>query len=113
MHMKVLESDRGILELFGRKRVPRGNTMGYFLRRFKRKEIKVLADINMWLVKRLIRSKGLRHITIDIDSTLIESDKREAKRTYKGFHGYNPLLAVIKEIKVVIRGVFREVYIAR
>jgi len=108
MHMKVLESDRGMLELFGRKRVPRGNTMGYFLRRFRRREIKVLADINMWLVKRLIRSKGLRHITIDIDSTLIESDKREAKRTYKGFHGYNPLLAVIKEIKVVIRGVFRE-----
>ena len=42
-------------------------------------------------------------MTLDIDSSLVEADKKEAQKTYKGFDGYNPLLAWLDEPNVAIR----------
>ncbi len=107
-HIGVLNSDEGLLELFGRDRIPRDNTLGYFLKKFKRRDIWVLSEINTDLVRKGIKALGLRHITIDQDSSLVESEKEEAKKTYKGFYGYNPIFGMIKELGMVIRGVFRD-----
>lgn len=50
---------------------------------------------------------GHKRLTLDIDSSLIEADKKEAQKTYKGFNGYNPLLAWLDEPYVFLSGVFR------
>jgi hypothetical protein len=47
-------------------------------------------------------------VTLDIDSTVIESDKKNAQRTFKGVDGYNPLLAWLEELDMFVGGVFRE-----
>ena len=56
----------------------------------------------------LVLKKNPKRITFDLDASLIESYKKSAKRTYKGFKGYDPLLMVIAEYNLVYMGIFRE-----
>ena len=46
--------------------------------------------------------------TIDLDATVIESWKREAKATYEGGTGYQPVLALWAEMNVVVAEEFRD-----
>ena len=46
--------------------------------------------------------------TVDLDATIIESWKREAKATYEGGTGYQPVLALWAEMNVVVAGQFRD-----
>ena len=46
--------------------------------------------------------------TLDVDATLIESWKREAKLTYEGYTGNQPLPALWAEINLVVADEFRD-----
>ena len=46
--------------------------------------------------------------TIDLDATVIESWKREAKATYQGGSGYQPQVALWAEMNVVVADEFRD-----
>ena len=46
--------------------------------------------------------------TLDVDATVIESWKREAKLTYEGCTGYQPVLALWAEMSVVVADEFRD-----
>jgi hypothetical protein len=48
-----------------------------------------------------------RIATVDQDATMIESRKREAKATYEGERGYQPMLAVWAETDLVLADQFR------
>jgi hypothetical protein len=45
---------------------------------------------------------------VDLDATIIESHKREAKLSYQGQPGYQPLLALWAELNVVLADEFRD-----
>jgi hypothetical protein len=49
-----------------------------------------------------------RIATVDQDATIIESRKREAKATYEGERGYQPMLAVWAETGLVLADQFRD-----
>src|SRR2546430_11027993 len=46
--------------------------------------------------------------TVDEDATIIESRKREAKATYEGERGYQPMLAVWAETGLILADEFRD-----
>src|ERR1035437_8272385 len=46
--------------------------------------------------------------TLDLDATLIESWKREAKTTYANTTGYQPMLGLWAELNVVVADEFRD-----
>ena len=46
--------------------------------------------------------------TVDLDSTIIESWKRQAQRTYEGSTGYQPTLAVWAEMDLILADEFRD-----
>src|SRR2546425_12254796 len=46
--------------------------------------------------------------TVDQDATIIESRKREAKATYEGERGYQPMLAVWAETGLILSDEFRD-----
>jgi len=46
--------------------------------------------------------------TIDIDATIVESDKRAARPTYEGCTGYQPVIALWAEQDVVLADEFRD-----
>jgi hypothetical protein len=68
-----------------------------------------LAQVNQDVVQELGRRCPDQKIaTIDLDATIIESWKREAKTHYEGGTGYQPMLAVWAEMNVVVADEFRD-----
>jgi hypothetical protein len=68
-----------------------------------------LAQVNRDLVQAVAqRSSGQKIATVDVDATVIESWKREAKPTYQGGHGYQPVLALWAELDLVLADEFRD-----
>lgn len=68
-----------------------------------------LAQVNQDLVQELgRRCRDQKMATIDLDSTIIESWKREAQPTYQGGRGYQPMLALWAEMNVVVADEFRD-----
>ncbi len=67
-----------------------------------------LAQVNREGVSELARRcAGERIATIDLDATVIESWRREAKATYEGGSGYQPMVALWAEMNVVTAEEFR------
>ncbi len=45
---------------------------------------------------------------LDIDATIIEAEKGDSKKTYKGIYGYQPVPGIISENAMVVGSEFRE-----
>jgi len=68
-----------------------------------------LAQVNRELVGEVARRGERQKIaTVDLDTTVIESWKREAKATYQGGRGYQPMLALWAEMDLVLADEFRD-----
>lgn len=101
---RLLKNDAIVSEL-NIASVPSSNTAGVFLKRFSHRTIAALAGAA--LVPAAFARKRLKTATIDIDSSLIESDKEGAAFTYKHFSGYNPMLAWCQEAEIFLACLFR------
>lgn len=102
----VIRKDPGLNKIIGDIAAP--NSIGEFLRRFDRSAAYRLSKISSRIALENVKRMNLNEITLDIDSTLIEAKKIEARKTYNGFPGYNPLLVWIAEANVWLSGVFRQ-----
>ena len=70
---------------------------------------RALAQVNQEMVQEVGRRCADQKIaTIDLDATIIESWKREARPTYQGIHGYQPMLALWAEMDLVVADEFRD-----
>jgi len=68
-----------------------------------------LAAVNREVVREIgRRCEGQRIATIDLDGTVIESFKREARMTYEGTSGYQPMLALWAEMDLAVADEFRD-----
>ena len=54
------------------------------------------------------RERPVQEATIDLDATIIESEKRQAQMTYTGERGYQPVLALWAEKDMVLADEFRD-----
>jgi hypothetical protein len=71
--------------------------------------LRALAQVNQDLIGTLGRRCADQRIaTVDLDATIIESAKREAKPTYEGSTGYQPLLALWAELDLALADEFRD-----
>jgi Transposase DDE domain group 1 len=67
-----------------------------------------LADVNGDVISTIgQRCAGQKIATVDLDSTIIESWKREAQRSYEGYTGYQPMLALWAEMDLILADEFR------
>lgn len=67
-----------------------------------------LVKVNADLVRFAGGHVGHRVATLDMDATLIETHKREAKHCYKKHKAYQPLTAYWREADLVVRSEFRD-----
>jgi hypothetical protein len=71
--------------------------------------LQALARVNRDVVQELGRRCATEKMaTVDLDATIIASWKREAKPTYEGTTGYQPVLALWAEMNVVLAEEFRD-----
>lgn len=67
-----------------------------------------LIKINIDLMKFIHNHKIERNATLDMDATLIETDKEEALYCYKGFKAYQPLNVYWAEYDAILYSEFRD-----
>ena len=68
-----------------------------------------LGQVNTDLVQELAkRGEPQKIATVDLDSTIIESWKKQALPTYQGGRGYQPMLALWAEMNVIVADQFRD-----
>ena len=79
------------------------------------RELQALHHINRVLLHQQIAMKGLTHLTIDIDATIIQSGKRECKSTYRAAtnkvpfeKGYQPLMGFSPELGLILHTEMRD-----
>ena len=79
------------------------------------RELQALHQINRVLLHQQIAMKGLSHLTIDIDATIIESGKKECKSTYRAANrtvpfekGYQPLMGFSPELGLILHAEMRD-----
>jgi hypothetical protein len=98
--VRELAAEKDVLREFGLKRIPSTDAIGDWLRRQGRGEgVRLVQQIDKEMIRPLLKSLG-KEITVDVDATIIEANKREAQWTYKKVKGYQPLLAYVDEVCV-------------
>jgi len=105
--IQLLQSDCSLKRLLGWPRLPVATTLGQFLRRFTRRALGALATANARLATKTLCHRLFQSVTLDFDATLIEAHKQDAEFTYEKFPGYDPLLCLVAETGMVLRGLFR------
>lgn len=70
--------------------------------------LRALAEVNRQLVHRAVGPPPHGPATIDLDATLIESHKREARPHYQGGRGYQPLAGLWAEADLVVADQYRD-----
>lgn len=124
----VLRQDQGLAELLGRT-ISQADVARKFLYRFHDLELedKRPKDVLAWVPPETAALVGLHAVncdviagicarlpqmpsalTVDMDASIIESSKAEARRTYEGERGYQPEFAVWAETGIVLADEFRD-----
>lgn len=109
-----IASDSLLAMMDGDVRLPASNTLTEWLGRCERwvehdwgggRENVVLQGlerVNRKLLGGLARHLKKSALILDIDATVIKTDKRTAKITYKGFPGYQPQLGYLPELRAFV-----------
>jgi hypothetical protein len=107
--IRLFENDEAYKEMAEVKHYPTSDAMGDWLRRHGGAD----GEKRLWSVISTISQSGMTvekssGLTLDIDGTLIESDKGDAEYTYKGFRGYHPLLGGSLELGLFVGSRFQQ-----
>jgi DDE family transposase len=123
--VEVLARDAGLLRLVGRP-WPSPDALHAFLSGFhdetemesrpaegawipeENAALRGLAEINRELVHRILSTATAPRATLDLDATVIESHKREARPHYKGGRGYQPTAVLWAEQDLVVADQYRD-----
>lgn len=105
--IRMLKKDPAIRTFTDLRDIPDATTLGRFLHRFKKQELILLAAISTRLATRIQSHVSPDKATIDVDSSVVVAHKEEARMSYTGERGYNPLFAFLHETKTVLRTEFR------
>jgi len=107
--LRVVEEDRALRRLVGLKDIPSASTVGDWLRRMGGgKGLDSLKGVVNATTSKALRLDAKSEYTLWSDPTLIESEKADAKMSYKGFKGYKPVITAFKELPVIAYHEFRE-----
>jgi hypothetical protein len=100
-----LSEDKALQKMIDVDSYPTSDAIGDWLRR----QGKSKGEENLWkAMKQLFVNVSGKDFTLDIDTTIIEANKGDAVRTYKGTVGYQPMLGIIAENNITVFSEFRK-----
>ncbi len=107
--IRVIRNDEGLREILKIEKIPSTDAIGDWFRRIGvNGGLGELEKVEQALIKLGMKKDGIKQYTLDIDATGIEAEKKLAKKTYKGFYGYMPIVGHLAENGLVIGDEFRE-----
>lgn len=88
--------------------IPSSAAIGDWLKRMGRTEgLQGMAQVNEAIARQVLTQDARTEYTLLVDPTIIEAEKREAQMTYLGIKGYRPVVATLKELRLVIASTFK------
>jgi hypothetical protein len=100
-----LHSDEAFQEMLSDMQLPTSDAIGDWLRRHGSKQ----TEKQLWEVQqRLLAVVEKQGSILDIDATIIQAEKGDSEKTYKGNYGYQPLLGIVAENGMVVGSDFRK-----
>jgi hypothetical protein len=100
-----LHNDQAFQQMLSEMRLPTSDAIGDWLRRHGSKQ----TEKQLWeVIQRLLAVVEKPGSILDIDATIIQAEKGDSEKTYKGNYGYQPLLGIIAENGIVVGSDFRE-----
>jgi len=108
--LREIEAEVNLRSLLGMKGIPASCTFGDWLRRMGEagKGLAGLERVNDYMMTEALKRDKRTEYTLDIDAVVIESEKSEAQWTYKNEQGYQPLLAFLFELGLLLKDEFRD-----
>ena len=108
--LREIKGETSLRELLEMERLPASCTIGDWLRRMGEdsKGLSGLGRVNHHLVSQVAGRDKTSSYTLDVDATVIEAEKDEARVTYKGEKGYQPQTGFLFEFGLVLEDEFRE-----
>lgn len=100
-----LHSDEAFQQMLTEMKLPTSDAIGDWLRRHGSKQ----TEKQLWeVIQGLLAVIEKPGSILDIDATIIQSEKGDSEKTYKGNYGYQPLLGIIAENGMVVGSDFRQ-----
>jgi len=96
--LRELRAEQEVLGALGLKALPDAGTVGDWLRRQGEKGAATIAQISRELIAPCLGSG--EEVTLDVDATEIEAEKRDAQWTYHHVQGYMPLVGYVDGVCV-------------
>jgi hypothetical protein len=108
--LREIKGEVSLRELLEMEDLPASCTIGDWLRRMGKdsKGLTGLGRVNHHLIKEIVLRDKQGSYTLDVDATIIESEKEEAKVTYKGEKGYQPQIGFLFEVGLILEDEFRD-----
>ena len=108
--LREIKGEVSLRELLEMENLPASCTIGDWLRRMGKdsRGLPGLGRVNHHLVKEIVLRDNQGSYTLDVDATIIESEKEEAKVTYKGEKGYQPQIGFLFEVGLILEDEFRD-----
>ena len=108
--LREVRGEKSLRELAEIDNLPASCTVGDWLRRMGEdgRGLSGLGRANRHLVKEAMLRDKRTGYTLDVDASVIEAEKEEAKFTYKGEKGYQPQMGFIFELGLILEDEFRE-----
>lgn len=87
-----LHSEEAFQEMLSQLKLPTGDTIGDWLRNHRSKQTeKQLQEVQQRLLAVVEKPGSI----LDIDAAIIQVEKGDSEKTYKGNYGYQPLLGIV------------------
>jgi hypothetical protein len=107
--LREIEEDAALRKLLGLKRMPSTSTVGDWLARVSAcGGVEAMGAVDEEVAVAIGKRRATAEYTLDVDATVIESEKQEARWTYKKVKGYQPILGFLAESGVCVAHEFRE-----
>jgi len=97
--LRELRGEQAVLGRLGLEELPSADAVGDWLRRMGKQGVEALRPVNGELVASTLAA-GPEELTLDVDATIIEAEKREAEWTYEKVRGYQPLVGYVGGVAV-------------
>lgn len=96
--LQELRAEVSLRHLLKMKRLPASCTVGDWLRRMGKdgRGLAGLDRVNGHLAEQVLTRRGEREYILDLDATIIPSEKAEAHWTYKKVKGYQPVIGFVQ-----------------
>jgi len=107
--LREIQDDSALRSLVGLEKMPSLSTFGDWLARSAAAGgVAAMGQVNEEMAGTVLSRLASSDYTLDVDTTVIESDKKEAAWTYKKVKGYQPMLGYLAENGICLTHEFRE-----